>query len=73
MFYYLLKCIGLPEQTLGAEHHWLDDSHFGEHFGLHRIPSPEYPSGHGPHDMVGGERTKKLQFRVLLKTVNNTF
>ena len=39
-------------QVSGAVHVWLEESHFGRHLGLHRIPSfPEYPSGHGPHVM----------------------
>jgi hypothetical protein len=41
--------IGLLVQTFGAEQNWLLVRHLGSHLGLHLIPSPENPSGHGPH------------------------
>ena len=46
-------CGGLLVQVFGAEQNWLPMEHLGSHLGLHRAPSPEKPSGHGPHASAG--------------------
>ena len=40
-------------QVFGAEQNWLLTEHLGSHLGLHRTPSPEKPSGQGPHASDG--------------------
>ena len=46
-------CGGLLVQVFGAEQNWLLMEHLGSHLGLHRAPSPEKPSGQGPHASAG--------------------